>query len=298
MAETGKCSPTKLNNKNDSRRDDRHLGDNVSGDSTVEILEEHSQEVGENVRNDDQTAVSTIYTPDDLSKMSPNQGNKRPLDNDIKGDESKKPKIQLYIRVMKSAPGFRGKRVSIPVDTFDVHNYSPTGLIIPQFSRSPLGNCKKNEKEYPESGGYPTDTCIRYQGLLDMDLDIKVFTVEVIAPFQTAHKSSTEAKNAIADYVRKHGLRAFVDVCPPFKRLYDVCETIVSELNDSNCDPLLFYTGGKGFCIFWHDPKLYQVMGFDEQSHYANELIGVKFPQYFRCWELMAPYVDKKVYEK
>ena len=63
MADTGKCSPTKLNNINDSRRDDRHLGDVFNENSTGEILEGDSTRTVGSVRNDDQTAVSTIYTP-------------------------------------------------------------------------------------------------------------------------------------------------------------------------------------------------------------------------------------------
>ena len=89
--------------------------------------------------------------------------------NIIEETESpKKQKLELYIRVAKTKPGFRGSRSSVPVNEFNIHECSPEGLIIPLFTRTPLGKCLKKD-------GYPTDTCVRYQGLLDMDMDMKIF---------------------------------------------------------------------------------------------------------------------------
>lgn len=92
-------------------------------------------------------------------------------------ESQKKQKLELYIRVAKAAPKFQGSRTSVLVNNFNIHDCSPEGLIIPLFSRKFLGKCLKKD-------GYPTDTCVRYQGLLDMDMDMKIFEEDAIPPFQ------------------------------------------------------------------------------------------------------------------
>ena len=91
-------------------------------------------------------------------------------------ERHKKSKKNLYIRIAKSAPNFQGSRESVPVEDFDINDCSPQGLIIPLFSRTAFGKCRKSD-------GYPTDICVRYQGVLDMDMAMGIFNDEVIPPF-------------------------------------------------------------------------------------------------------------------
>ena len=88
-------------------------------------------------------------------------------------ESQKKQKLELYIRVAKTKPGFRGSRSSVPVNEFNIHECSPEGLVIPLFTRTPLGKCLKKD-------GYPTDTCVRYQGLLDIGVKPNYLTEDVI----------------------------------------------------------------------------------------------------------------------
>jgi hypothetical protein len=201
----------------------------------------------------------------------------------------KKSKKNLYIRVLKNALNFQGSRESVPVENFDLDDCSPQGLIIPLFSRTAFGKCRKSD-------GYPTDICVRYQGVLDMDMAMGIFNDEVIPPF-TVKMGKQKAKMELCGYIKQNGLEKCIKNCKPFGDLYRVCVKVTNELKSQNKKYLFFYTGGKGFRILWHDNALYQAMGFHEQSAYAQHLVTTVFPSYFTCGDEIQEYIDKNVYE-
>ena len=199
----------------------------------------------------------------------------------------KKAKRSLYIRGQPHSVGYRARRLSYDVNTLDLETFSPQGLVIPLFSKNDLGTGKPIDK------GFEDEVCIRYCGLLDLDLDFKPFTQKVCLPFTNAFQRAKEAKKASVKKIKEIGLQEWLKVCPEFKKMYDVAEKAAKEK-----DGLVFFTGGKGFRVLWFDPKMYRCMKFKDQSKEASNLVNTVFPDYFSCWDEMKSYVDKNPYEK
>ena len=204
--------------------------------------------------------------------------------NDVIAFNSRKRlKHTIYIRIMKHAPNFRGQRESIDVSNLDLKQLSPQGLILSLFSRTNLGRGKPTTNEL----------CLKYYGYLDLDLDIDSLTQSACSPFNVCFESRNEAKLAIVEQIKQHGLQAFIGMCPLFKRLYDAVNVITEELGQC----VSFFTGGKGFRILWFDPKLYHTVYYRDQSDYAKHLIQNIFPLYFKCWDTFSEYVDEQPYQ-
>ena len=72
--------------------------------------------------------------------------------------------------------------------------------------------------------------CLKYYGYLDLDLDIDSLTQSACSPFNVCFESRNEAKLAIVEQIKQHGLQAFIGMCPLFKRLYDAVNVITEEL--------------------------------------------------------------------
>ena len=162
---------------------------------------------------------------------------------------------------------YKGKRKTVPIESIIGHleEYS---LLIPNFFKD---NDPQNGKLY-----------LRYLGIADIDCDVKNGDdiMEGKKPFFSGFDAKKfENKAALKRHIKgmigfneKWTVEKYAEVCPLFSEAKKQAEYIRLLVCNEGFENYMFFSGCKGFRVFWYDPKLWVRVPFGEA--YGNAIVS------------------------
>jgi hypothetical protein len=167
------------------------------------------------------------------------------------------------------------------------------------------------EKEFPVQDAANIGDYLRYFGLTDMDMSLTALgdgaaggdiVPGVITADMCRGQKSGHVKHLWIDFVTAHADRPnafFMDASPPWAAVCRETFTLVSFLHAQRLNPLVYFTGGRGFRVFWSDPRLYFLV--NDRHPYSDDFLERVGPAYFASLGAapsMFRGLDRNIYQK
>lgn len=127
--------------------------------------------------------------------------------------------------------------------------------------------------------------------LLESDASVSTFT-------STTKSTKQQMKSRFQEWLRMNEALPLNELCKgsePFRAVWHATRAIGLMLQNKGIQPLVFFTGGKGFRVLWHDPALYFRVRSGQRS--GEDFIQCIAPEYFKHCPESLPFLDPNVYD-